>query len=208
MNDLSGSFTPTKKPQKKVLVDNPFERGEKNIVSQATESMIKTSSDAVKDMWNQILGADKYAAGNTANKGDLQAGKEVSLKEHKSTSEAPMSYFKEIRDAGKDAMRQEKAEISRELQGIMYELQRLASSSKAIEQHVSQAVGTGVMKQGRGTINFLDMVLQTLRTARKKVENAGAWLATVKKKKGFIQGMKKNMSQYLSGERGIATQNG
>lgn len=207
MNDLSGSFTPSKKPQKKIISNNVFETLE-NAGAATVQKAAEVSSEAVKDMWRQIMGVD--TSPKSTPQGEMKPGQEVSFqkKAKEVKSEAPMSYLQEFRDVGKNAMKQEKAEISHQLQGIMYELQRLAHSSKAVEAQVTQAVGTGVIKEGKGTVNFLSMVLATIRIARSRVENAGAWLMQVKKKKGFIQNMKKNMSQYLSGERGISTQNG
>src|SRR5579872_1540849 len=187
MNDLSGSFTPSKKPQKKPVV-NHFETEEKNIVSQAMESVSKTSNDTVKEMWAQIFGVDKYAAKSQSSKGgDLKAGQEINLKdvakqkEHKSTAEAPMSYFKEIREAGKSGLAQESHEIRQQVQAIMYELQRLAGASKAIERQVASAVGTGVVNPGKYHVAFFEWMFAVIRDARKRVENAGAWLHTVKK---------------------------
>lgn len=212
MNTLQGSFSPSKKPQKKVIVDNPFE-ALKDVGTTAVDTVREASTDAVKDMWAQILGADKYAAKPAAQKGgDLKAGQELNLKdvakkaEQKLAPEAPMSYFKEIREAGKAGVAQEAQEIRQQVQSIMFELQRLAGASKAIEKQVAQAVGTGVVNPGKYHATFFEWMFTVIKDARKRVENAGAWMQTVKKKKGFIQGMKKNMSQFLSGERSVSNQ--
>ncbi|HYK08709.1 MAG TPA: DUF5660 family protein, partial [Candidatus Eisenbacteria bacterium] len=160
-------------------------------------------------MWAQILGADKYSSAN-GNKGDLKPGQELDLKdatkkkEQKSPNEAPMSYFKEIKEAGKTSMHKESAEIRQQVQSIMYELQRLAGATKAIEQHVAQAVGTGVVNPGKYHVTFFEWMFGVIREARKKVENAGAWLHTVKKKSGGFN--KKNMSHLMSGERSVSNQ--
>jgi len=52
MNTLQGSFSPAKKPQKKVVVDNPFE-ALKDVGATVGESVKEASADAVKDMWAQ-----------------------------------------------------------------------------------------------------------------------------------------------------------
>jgi len=74
--------------------------------------------------------------------GDLKPGQELNLKDaakpkEQPKSEAPMSYFKEIKEIGKTSMHRESAEIRQQVQSIMYELQRLATTSKAIEKQVA-----------------------------------------------------------------------
>jgi hypothetical protein len=209
MNTLQGSFAPSKKPQKKVVVDNPFE-ALKDVGTTVAESVKEASTDAVKDMWAQILGADRYSSSASANKGDLKPGQELDLKdatkkkEQKSPNEAPMSYFKEIKEAGKTSMHKESAEIRQQVQSIMYELQRLAGASKAIEKHVAQSIGTGVVNPGKYHVACFEWMFAVIRDARKRVENAGAWLHTVKKKSGGFN--KKNMSHLMSGERSVSNQ--
>lgn len=210
MNTLSGSFSPSKKPQKKVVVDNPFE-ALKDVGGNVAETVRESSADAVKDMWAQILGVDKYAAKPTAKGGDLKAGQELNLKDvgkakEQPKSEAPVSYFKEIREAGKSGLTQEAHEIHQQVASIMYELQRLATSTKQVEKQVAMAIGTGVVNPGKYHVNFFEWMLTVVSDARKRVENAGAWLHTTKKKQGIFQSMKKNMSQYMSGERSVSNQ--
>ncbi len=207
MNTLQALHS-SKKPQKKILVENQFE-SLKDVGTGVVESVKKESLDAVKDMWAQILGVEKYAA---KQGGDLKPGQEVNInnsiktKEKKSQAEAPISYFREIAEAGKTSMHRESQEIHQQVQSIMYELQRLAGTSKAIEKQITSAVGTGVVNPGKYHVAFFEWMLTVVRDARKRVENAGSWLHTVKKKKGFIQGMKKNMSQLMSGERSVSNQ--
>ena len=207
MNTLQGSFSPSKKPQKKIAVDNPIE-SLKDVGTGVVDAVKESSAEAVKDMWAQILGVERSK--KSAPKGDLKAGQEVNLKDiakkKEPQAEAPMNYFREIAEAGKAGMRQESAEIHQQVQSIMYELQRLATASKTIERQVASAVGTGYVKPGKYHANFFEWMLTVVADARKRVENAGAWLYTVKKKKGFIQGMKKNMSQLMSGERSVSNQ--
>ena len=79
MNTLSGSFSPsTKKPQKKVIVDNPFE-SLKNVGTSVVDTVRESSNEAVKDMWAQILGVDKYAAKPAKKVGELKAKQEKNI---------------------------------------------------------------------------------------------------------------------------------
>lgn len=212
MNSLQGSFTPgNKKPQKKVIVDNPFE-ALKDVGTTTVDTFREASTDAVKSMWEQILGVGEHATKPSPKlSGDLKPKEVLNVsdlkkkKEQTSMSEAPMSYFKEIKEAGK-VMSKESQEVRQQVQSIMYELQRLATASKTIEKQVSQAIGQGVISPGKYHVNFFEWMFSVIKDARKRVENAGAWMHTVKKKKGIFQTMKKNMSQYLSGERSVSNQ--
>lgn len=207
MNSLSGSFTPSK-PKKQISVKNPFE-SLRDVGESVVETATQSSADAVKDMWAQLLGVDKYAAKPASKQsGVLEKGKaqEIKPKEKKIAAEAPMSYFKEIREAGKSGLAQESHEIRQQVQAIVYELQRLATASKQIEKQVAQAIGTGVVKPGRYHATFFEWMVGVVREARKRVENAGAWLATVRKKSGGFN--KKNMSHLMSGERSVSNQTG
>lgn len=212
-----------KKPQPKVLndleredVDNPY-KAIKNIGEATAKTIGNEVNNAVSDMWNQILGGDKYAAKPEAHAkpkigGDLQPGQAVDLKkaqEKPIQSEAPMNYFREISEVGKNTIYKEQQAIRQDVQAIIYELQRLASTSKQLQKDVALAVGPNgaPASVGKYHANFFEWMLVVVRDARKKVESAGAWLQAVKsKKKGKINGMKKNMSQLMSGERSVSNQ--
>lgn len=211
MNNLSGSFSPSKPKPKKVVVDNPFEALQ-DVGTSVVDSIKEASSEAVKDMWAQILGAEKKAAqvAQDASKqaGELKPGQALDLKKAEKKveqkTEAPMSYFKEIQEAGKHSVQKETAEIREQVSAIMHELQRLAVSTRAIEKQVAQAIGTGVVSPGKYHVHFFEWMFSVIKDARKRVENASAWLSAVKKKKGGFN--KKNMSHLMSGERSSSNQ--
>lgn len=206
---------PSIKPSNDIELDNSLSSVPKAIAHEVT----KASQDAIKDMWNSLMGADKYAKApeNAPKKkmsGDLTPGQAVSLSEAKSDkpkqqAEAPINYFREIAEAGKTTVYKEQQEIRQEVVGIIQELQRLAASSKQLQKDVAMAVGPGGVpaKVGKYHANFFEWMLIVVRDARKRVENAGAWLKTVKsKKQGIFGSMKKNMSQLMSGERSVSNQ--
>lgn len=213
MNTLSGSFSPSKKSEKKPGITNSYESLDfKDVPKAVAEGAKQASQEAVKTMWAQIMGTENYAKHVQNKAGELKAGEELDLKgmakknEQKSLSEAPMSYFKEIREAGKSGITKEAHEIQEQVQTIIYELKRLATASKAIEKQVAQAVGTGIVSPGKYHETFFTWMLTMVTEARKRVENAGVWLNTVSKKKGAVKSLKKNMNQFMSGERTASNQ--
>lgn len=219
MNTLQANQA-KKKPQPKIQNEFETDNSFKAIPKGIAQEVSKASQDAVKDMWHSILGTGKYEQTHGAQPkmgGDLTPGQAVDLKhaqEQKAQAprnEAPINYFREIAEAGKHTSAQEAHQIRQEVQAIIYELKRLASSSKAIQKEVSMAVGPAAAPANVGIYhkNFFEWMLIVVRDARKRVEDAGAWLRTVKsKKKQAIGGMKKNMSQLMSGERSSSNSTG
>jgi hypothetical protein len=219
MNPLQDNQQKKKKPSKPIYneieLDKPL-KAAKDISANIAKGAGQVASSAWSETWDSIMGVNKYALKPEAKKhspklsGDLTPGQAVDLKaaakkEQKVAIETPMNYHREIAEVGKTGMYKESAEIRQQVQGIMYELQRLAASSKAIQKEVTMATGTGVVNPGKYHVTFFEWMLTVVRDARKRVENAGAWLASVKsKKKRAIGGMKKNMSQFMSGERSVS----
>ncbi len=220
MNSLQASQS-KKKPQKPVYndleVDNPL-KSLKNVGDSIVKSAGTATQDAARDMWNSILGTGKYDKSPSAKPkmgGDLTPGQAVDLKqaqEQKAAprNEAPMNYFREVAEAGQYTHQKEAQQMRQEVQSIIYELKRLASSTKAIQKDVEIAIGPSTpTKVGAYHKNFFEWMLIVVRDARKSVENAGAWLRTVKgKKKGIFTKMKKNMNELMSGERSSSNQSG
>ncbi len=219
MNTLQANQS-KKKPQSPVKNDLETDSSFKSIPKGIANEVSKASQAAVKDMWASILGTNKYSADKNPSKpkmgGDLTPGQAVDFKhaqEQKAQAprnEAPMSYSREIAEAGKHTTQQETHQIRQEVQAVIYELKRLASSSKAIEKDVAIATGPSTPTNvGVYHKNFFEWMLLVVRDARKRVEDAGAWLRTVKSKRKMAVGkMKKNMSQLMSGERSSSNSTG
>jgi len=84
MNTLQALTTP-KKPTKSVIVDNPIE-ALKDVGENIVDTVKTESSKAVSDMWNSILGADKYAkevSSKAKTGGELHKGQTLDLKKEK-----------------------------------------------------------------------------------------------------------------------------
>lgn len=218
----------TKKKQKQYVETNPVE-ALRDIGNTASQSIKTASKDAWNDVWSQILGTDKYSekASEKSQKmsGELKPGQELSLAElkkqenkAKSQAETAINYHREIAEAGKTQIQKENQDFRNQVQELVSELRRLASSSKVLQKEVTAATGpTATLKPGKYHVNFFQWMISVVRDARIRVENSGAWLATMKgkqkkglwgvaKRKGSSTELKTNV--MLSGERSISTQTG
>lgn len=185
------------------------------------------AQNGAKDFLNQVLG--KYeAASDKAHKlsGDLHAGEEISLSAHHGSESAPTpkrhdiqpgleqyNYYREIVHSGDKGLRQEAYQQEKQVEEILVEIQRLVSSSKVVEaQFASLAVEQKPKEVGKYHTHFFDWVLTTIRQARMKVEDSGAWLASMSGKKGkknYWSEFKKHGTSFgMSNERSVATQTG
>lgn len=128
--------------------------------------------------------------------------------------EAAIDYHDDFLKSSEKASVAETREVNERLQQIMNELKRLIGSSKVLQAEFADVNMDQTPPQvGEYHINFFDWLLLTIRTAREKVEDSGAWLATTKSKsgkKGGYWGMfKKHGTSFgLSNERTAATQTG
>lgn len=152
---------------------------------------------------------------NAANKkSPSETQKQYAEKAPAHKKEAAINYGSDVLQHAERATHQEAREISQKLQEIMNELRRLVSTSKVLEMEFADvSVEQAPTQAGEYHLNFFDWLLLTIRAARQKVEDSGAWLATAKNKggkKGGYWGMfKKHGTTFgLSNERSVATQTG
>lgn len=162
--------------------------------------------DAWDETWKQILGVDLSAKPSEKDpvKPDFTVTDPVSGKQdifdvkthhaQKGTEarrpekapvrkEAAIDHHTDFIKSSERAIHQENREIKQRLQEIMNELQRLVSSSKVLQMEFADVnVQQAPEKAGEYHLNFFDWLLLTIRAARQKVEDSGAWLATKKKK--------------------------
>lgn len=97
--------------------------------------------------------------------------------------EAAINYHGDVVKSSERTSKKEMHEINQRLQEIMAELQRIVSSSKVLQmEFAGVTVDQTPQQAGEYHLNFFDWLLLTIRDARKKVEDSGAWLATKKKK--------------------------
>jgi hypothetical protein len=130
----------------------------------------------VKDPFTGAIEIFKSAASNSESK---KHGEKAPR------AEAAMNYHEDFVRSSEHASKQEMREVNQRLQEIMAELQKLVSSSKVLQMEFADiGVEQAPPQAGEYHLNFFDWLLLTIRAARKKVEDSGAWLATGKKKAG------------------------
>ncbi len=193
--------------------------------------------DAWDETWKQILGVDISSKSSdhdqtppeltvadpfTKKQEVFNASKHQGSAETKRHSEkapqrieAAIDHHTDFVRSSERASKQETRELNQRLQDIMAELQRLVSSSKVLQmEFAGVSVDQAPQDAGEYHLNFFDWLLLTIRTAREKVEDSGAWLATSKKKNGkkgsgYWDMFKKHGTTFgLSNERNVATQTG
>lgn len=203
---------------------------QKQFVNQSTVESLRELGDdvvqsvaqdvlgaGVKDFWKQVLMAGNEGQTHEQNGGELSEGQELDLSKRslkESSDIAPaIDYRREILDGAKYIGQKEHYEIKAKIQEIIVELKRIASSSKELQITFKEVViEQRIQKPGKYHINFFDWVLTMLQIARMRIEDSGAWLATMKSKKGqkqyWNQFKQHGTSFGLSNERVVATQTG
>lgn len=236
MNPFFPSSKP--KPKKKVAADSPeldkphqtinsldlFKVSGDDLKSGALDLGKRVVTSTWTETWKQILGNE---GGHSGGSVPMSEGVEYSPQQLKQIQEAQAAqqeqkhiqttsehnkYVQEI--TGNANIQRESRESEQKIESLIVELRRLASSVQAVEKAVVlQAIGPAGASQMKGKYyeNFFEWMLLVVQDARRKVEDSGAWLQTMtaKSKKGVAIGkMKKNMSQFLSGERTAQNQSG
>lgn len=216
---------PALKKLKKFIERNPLEAIDEptGIVKGVGESLRKDvlGKGTGKKMWEQILNV-------TPREGDMHPGQEVDLrgvnadssqnvtenKAKKLPVEAGNNYHREILHYAEKSNNRETSVIQNQVQQIVIELQRLVDSSSDI---IKAEFGDITMTQapaevGNYHVNFFEWMLNVIQNARMKVEDSGAWLATMQGKKGkrnYWSMFKKHGTSFaMSNERQVATQSG
>ncbi len=161
--------------------------------------------DSWNEVWSEILGTDKKKKKSSeseltitdpfTNQKDVvfDASKHQTDKSHEvkhvekahAKAEAAIDYHQNFLKNREIHSKQENQEIHQRLNDIMFELQKLVNSSKVLQmEFAGVSVDQAPKQAGEYHLNFFDWLLLTIRSARQKVEDSGAWLATSKKKGG------------------------
>ncbi|MEK7573449.1 MAG: DUF5660 family protein [Patescibacteria group bacterium] len=208
--------TKTKKKYPDYSDKNPLE-ALKGVGSGVLDSAVNDfAKQGVSDLWEQLLGAsseDKHR-----NEGDLEEGQEINLKKHDKSEKrehaAPaMNYHQEIVEVEKRASRETQQELHSKIQEILVELKKISETSTEISMEFKEVtIEQRIEKPGEYHVNFFAWMLSVIRAARTRIEDSGAWLNTMKSKKGqknYWQMFKKHGTSFgLSNERVVATQVG
>src|SRR5258708_1292677 len=78
--------------------------------------------------------------------------------------------------AQKTKTKQKQPQEQNQVEQIVVELNRPATSSEAISRQVALTTGNIGSNPGKYHVNFFEWLLIVVKDARRKVEDAGAWL--------------------------------
>jgi hypothetical protein len=192
------------------------------------DQVVTNAKAAPNDLVSQILGIDRFAAKNSEKQsGELTPGQEMTLSkkapptehaqaenkhvERKAHVRAGIDYFAEISRSSERSNSKETQELRYQINQIMEELQRIykASSMMVQTEYAGVALHVAPSTPGKYHVNYFSWILSVIQETRRKVEDAGAWLAVSKKKNGFQAKAQKHGTKYTqSSERQAVTQTG
>lgn len=208
--------------RQRIAANNPIETAARHFAGDIKDQV----APAKNDIKNQLLGGEALKSKGPT---EMKAGQEFSLSKAKSsenTHKAPeakpsraaaaIEYFAEMRRVSERSNSRENVERKQQIDRLLAEVARLAKSSKIVEQKFAAfTVDQGVSKPGKYHTNFLEWMIFVISDARRKVEDAGAWLSSMNSKKGKRGGKviqdawkKGNTSVTMSNERSSVTQTG
>ena len=126
---------------------------------------------------------------------------------------AHIEYHDDMRKLGEKKNRTEHQQAIQKIQEALAEIQQLIKSSKTLEVEFADfAVMSAPTEVGEYDINFFEWLILTIKQAREKVEDSGAWLSAVKGKNGkkgnqdYWSMFKKHGTSFgMSNERSAAT---
>ena len=208
--------TKIKKKQNNYVDQNPVE-AITNIGAGIRQSMVDDLfKGGVNDAWEKLLGGS--SKDKNRNAGDLEEGQELDLKKHgkseKREHAAPaMNYHHEIVETEKRASRENQQSIHSKIQEILVELKKISETSTEIAMEFKEVtVEQRIEKPGEYHVSFFQWMLTVIKAARVRIEDSGAWLKTMKSKKGqknYWAMFKKHGTTFgLSNERVVSTQVG
>ena len=185
------------------------------------------AEEGAKDLWKQLAG--KYErTSQRAHRlaGDLAEGEEFDLTGQVQSEQAhtpkrqdiapgleQYNYFREIARSSEKSSRVETHQVEGQVEEILIEIKQLIDTSKDLEAEFKiMAVEQTPVEVGKYHIHFFEWVLMTIRSARMKVEDSGAWLSAMSSKKGkknYWAMFKKHGTSFgMSNERNVSTQTG
>ena len=215
-----------RKKQLHTNTKNYIETGQNPVKAVAKSVVNDVLKGGVNDFWKQVL-----TAGNSANsernshgevKGDLQEGQELVFKdlqkkeENKPEIEAgeiAIEYKRQILHGESIATRRYTREIDEKVSQILIELRRLIQTTKVLQVEFREiSTEQRISNPGKYHVSFFEWMLSVVKQARMKVEDSGAWLASMHSKKKQRQygamAKKYGTTFSLSNERVVATQVG
>ncbi len=158
--------------------------------------------------------------------GDLAEGEEWILKQSIKNDVVPqennkpkldiepgIDYFKEVQSGEKRIIQEDTKQLSRRVEEVLVELQRLISASEELKLEFREvSIEQRIVSPGKYHLNFFEWILSVIRLARLKIEDSGSWLSAFQSKKSkrqyWAMFRKHGTTFGLSNERVVATQTG
>jgi hypothetical protein len=203
----------SKSKQNPNLFKNPLEAVQ-GYGTDVVKSVAKTTTDEFDTMFADLLGlgSNSESQEKDAHNGEVEIFSSSHEKKAETHARGHVEYHHDMEKSGERASRAETQQLSRQVQEILSELKRLISSSKTMEMEFADiAVMETPPEVGEYHLNFFEWLLITIKQAREKVEDSGAWLSAVKGKNGKKGGgywdmFKKHGTAFgMSNERSSAT---
>lgn len=199
-----------KKSHKKPVTDSAETSPEHNIGKILVKETAAEAQKAVTEMWREILGIKRETQDMQPGVSyDVKGKKEQAQKEN-APARGAIDYIGEVLHPDKSRASQESEQ---RIAVLVDELKKLSVSVKQVEKAViMQALGPAEkVKAGKYYESFFEWMIYTIRDARRKVEDSGAWLQAMNgksKRKQFVGKVKTSMNLFLSGERTAQNQAG
>ena len=135
--------------------------------------------------------------------GDIQPGESVSMAEIlfgqkiTPTEKTPdLAFEKRILEEEKAQIENKSQQLKLQLQALMSEVKTLVSATQNVSQELKVASMQATAEPGIYHIIFFEKLLESLKSFRKKIENASLWLQSLNKR-----GQKKNYwARYQQGK--------
>lgn len=158
--------------------------------------------EALKDIalkTTEVLTHEVFHAPETKKvSGELRAGESVSFTNKEAAKQVAFERY--LLQEEKMVFEEKTNQLRLELQAIMQEVQYMAKATANLGLEVKTAAFQAPNNPGKYHLVFFEKILETIRSFRKKIENAGVWLAGVNKrsqKKGFWNQYKQQKSSFL-----------
>lgn len=166
-----------------------------------TKDLIKNTSE---DFFKELMGIPRTPPKRS---GELSMGESMSMDEVISGKEeenkklrAQIRMERNLADAEKRLSDQKSNELKVQLQAIIQEVQKVASSTQNLAQEVQVAVIQAPSNPGIYHIVFFEKLLGFLQSFRRKINEASTWLQSSNKraqKKNYWSTYKKKGSSFL-----------
>ncbi len=223
-NTLSRSIRKRSRPNKQYADQIEMLRGIPGGIVQSIKDSAKNTIDAKQ--WETYLGFGKEEKQKHKRFGEMRPGEEIDLRSvYKEEEEkqipnldiAPnIDYFRDIRNFEKTATVKLNRETNSKIQEILIELKKLVATTQELQtQFKDVAVTQTVVNPGKYHESFFEWLLSIVKSARKKVEDSGAWLSAMQSKNSKKSYYWRNADEkvggtsfQLSSERVVATQVG